>query len=205
MSKPIVLVTGCQKYHTTLLRALPRFRDPAWITVGFVGNPALNEPLYDASAGIVVLPVDDTYERLPAKIHAAFSWAHAMWPDAPGIFKTDDDIIMNTPSDLKRGILENMAEPYWGLFVGMTREGPVNPTRIQARFIDKTLRPTHQKAIYCYGHGYWVAKSAIPHIVAAKDIYESSFLEDVCTGYVLNQQKILPKRLPLPYREEPRK
>jgi hypothetical protein len=97
-------------------------------------------------------------------------------------------------------------EPYWGLFVGRCRAAGVNPLRIEHRFEDTSLRPTHQQAIYCYGHGYWLNRAAMEHVAApaAAEEYRRSYLEDVCTGYVLNQQRIFPKQAVIPYQEIPR-
>ncbi len=82
---------------------------------------------------------------------------------------------------------------------------PVSLARIEHRFDDKTLRPTHQTALYCFGNaGYWVGKQALPIVCAAGAEYKKSFLEDVCTGYVLNQAGFRPEKIPVPCREVPR-
>jgi hypothetical protein len=205
-TRPLFLVTGCQKYRPYLEAALKRFADPRVRIIGFVGDPSetLTIPVWDASASIVTLPVSDIYEALPAKVHAAFSWAAAAFPAAPGIWKTDDDIVYGSKELLMATIQRFVAEPCWGLFVGACPESAVNLWRIQNRFEDASLRPRHQQAIYCYGHGYWLSRAALGPIVAAKADYEGSFLEDVCTGFVLNRAGIVPRRVPLPYRELPR-
>lgn len=205
-TRPLVLVTGCEKYRTYLEASLVRFAHPAFRVVGFVGDPTgtLTAPVFNEATQIVALPVSDIYEALPAKVHAAFSWAAATFPAVPGIWKTDDDIVYANKDHLVAAIQGLAEEPYWGLFVGACRANPVNPWRIQERFEDKTLRPQHQQAIYCYGHGYWVSRAALPLIVAAGDTYRGSFLEDVCTGYVLNRAKLIPKRCPIVYSELPR-
>jgi hypothetical protein len=202
-TRPIVLVTGCQKYRTYLEAALRRFADPHVRILGFVGDPSgtLTAPVWDASANIVTLPVSDIYETLPAKVHAAFAWTAAAFPAAPGIWKTDDDIVYYRKDLLMISLLRFVSEPYWGLVVGACPENPVNLWRIQNRFEDPTLRPRHQQAIYCYGHGYWLNRTALAQVIAAGDTYKASYLEDVCTGYVLNQAGIVPRRVPLPYRE----
>lgn len=206
-TRPLVLVTGCVKYRLYLEAALRRFDHPALCLVGFVGDPdgTLTAPEYDPTTRIVRLPVSDIYEALPAKVHAAFSWAATAFPGVPGIWKTDDDIVYANKDQLVGTIHALVGEPFWGLFVGACRENQVHPWRIQERFADKTLTPRHQQAIYCYGHGYWVSRAALPHIVAAGEIYRASYLEDVCTGYVLNQARILPRRgIRVPYTELPR-
>jgi hypothetical protein len=203
-AKPVVLVCGCRKYEEYLRAALRRLHRPDdWELVGIIGG-ASGEAVYDPATGIVALPVPDTYEALPTKIHAAFSWVAQKWPDAPGIWKTDDDIVYAKLGLLVRALRHYASDPFWGLFVGTCQANVVNPARIMARFEDTSLRPRHQTAHYCYGHGYWVSRAALPHVLAAGDEYSASFLEDVCTGAVLNRVGIYPKRLPLVYSELPR-
>jgi hypothetical protein len=204
-TKPVLFVTGCQKYRQYVDAALIRFANPAWHIVGIVGSAAEEATATATTAtrvgDIVTLPVPDTYEALPTKIHAAFSWIAANYPNTVGIFKTDDDIVFGDMAHLARAIALCEARPYWGLFVGNCRENPVNQARIQMRFDDKTLQPRHQAAIYCYGHGYWVSAAALPHILAAGDEFRASYLEDVCVGAVLNRAGIVPARVALPYSE----
>jgi hypothetical protein len=205
MAKPVVLVCGCRKYEEYLRAALKRLDRPDdWELAGIVGSTAVTAPVWDPVSRIVTLPVPDTYEALPTKIHAAFAWAATQWPYAPGFWKTDDDIVYKSLHLLARSLRQYGSDPFWGLFVGSCPENQVNPMRVAARFEDTTLRPRHQAAHYCYGHGYWVSRAALPHVLAAGDEYRNSFLEDVCTGAVLNRMGIRPKRLPLIYSELPR-
>lgn len=195
---PVVLLCGCRKYEEYLHAALKRMDRPEYELIGILGGGEV--AAYDPTTKILTLPVPDTYEALPTKIHAAFAWTHANRPGIPGIFKTDDDMIFHMDS-LVTNIRDNMTLPYWGVAYGFCRAGPVNEQRIQTRFVDKTLRPTHQMATYCFGWGYWVSKEAIPLVVAAEATYKNSFLEDVCTGYVLNIMGIKPVRIRFPYQE----
>jgi hypothetical protein len=203
MSKPVVLVCGCERYREYLVAALRRLTGPEWELVGVVGGAA-GAPVWDEATRIVALPVSDTYEALPTKIHAAFAFAAAKWPDAPGVYKTDDDIVYQSVPQLAKALVAYAAEPFWGLVTATCRAAQVNPIRIATRFQDTTLKPMHQGAAYCYGHGYWVGRQAIPAVIAAVADYQTSYLEDVCTGYVLNRAGYRPKRLPLAYSELPR-
>jgi len=203
-TRPVLLVTGCQKYREYLTPAIRRFTRPEWRTIGIVGGAATTT--YDPSSGILSLAVPDNYESLPTKIQAAVAWVAQEFPAVPGLFKTDDDIVLADIQHLVGAVAEGIRtdEPYWGLFVGQCRAAGVNPLRIEHRFEDKSLRPTHQQAIYCYGHGYWLNRAAMAHVAAAAEEYGKSYLEDVCTGYVLNRQRIFPKRAVIPYQEIPR-
>ena len=201
-TRPILLVCGCQKYRPYLEKALVRFAHPEWVGVGIVGDPTLSAPRREGN--IIVLPVPDTYEALPTKIHAAMSWVANTYPSTIGVWKTDDDILYHDINTVLAAIKLHHATPYWGLFVGRCREAPVNMVRIAVRFDDTSLRPRHQQAIYCYGHGYWISREALPLIVAAEKDYRESFLEDVCTGYVMNRNRWIPHQATIPYRELPR-
>lgn len=202
MSRPVVLVCGCQKYETYLHAALRRFDRPDFELIGILGSSS-EKATFNPTTKILCLPVPDTYEALPTKIHAAFAWISENRPGIPGVFKTDDDMIFDMNA-LVPTILTNMANPYWGVAAGVCQEGSIHETRIQVRFDDKTLRPSHQRAAYCFGWGYWISAAALPLIVAAEAEYKSSFLEDVCTGYVMNQARINPTRIRFPYKEMPR-
>lgn len=197
-----MLVCGCKKYEEYLHAALRRFERPEFEVIGLLGDS--DEPAsLDPTTKILHLPVPDTYEALPTKIHAAFAWVTANRPGIPGVFKTDDDMLFDM-SVLVPTILSYVVNPYWGVAAGVCQEGAISDSRISLRFVDKSLRPSHQAASYCFGWGYWISAAALPLIVAAEAEYKSSFLEDVCTGYVLNQVHIYPSRIRLPYKEMPR-
>lgn len=199
MSRPVILVCGCRKYEEYLHAALRRFDRPDFEVIGLLGGH--EEPAsLDLTTKILRLPVPDTYEALPTKIHAAFAWVAANRPGIPGIFKTDDDMVFDMNA-LTPIILSNVEKAYWGVMLGVSNAGTIPVSRIEARFVDKTLRPSHQSAAYCFGWGYWISATALPLIVAAETEYKTSYLEDMCTGYVMNKSKIMPTRIRTPYKE----
>ena len=123
----------------------------------------------------------------------------------PGYFKTDDDIEFGDVRRLIAAILTlKDVEPYWGLTYSVCPAAPVNTWRIQNRFCDTSLRPTHQAATYCFGAGYWIGREGMRAIAAAADVFAASALEDVATGFVMNRAGFQPRKLPLPVREVPR-
>ena len=173
---------------------------PEWEVIGIVGGATT---AYDPASKILTLAVPDIYESLPQKIHAAVTWIAENRPGISGIFKTDDDIVVD-PILLAETVVANQHREYWGFAVKTTKAGPITDTQIQLRFTNKQLQPTHQSAKYCFGAGYWLSASVIPRIVAASTDYATSPLEDVCTGYVLNRAKHWPTRIQLPWTEWPR-
>jgi len=198
---PILLICGCRRYEDYLVAAIRRFkRQRGWDVVGLVGGDVTQ---YDPDSNILTVAVADTYERLPAKLHAAFTWIMTNRPLTPGIFKTDDDMVFDQAA-LIDTIYSNLSTPYWGVKVGTCSAGPIDSSRVSARFVDTTLKPSHQAAIYCYGWGYWVSTRALTVIHASGNEYRSSYIEDVCTGFVLNRVGIVPQRIRVPYKEESR-
>lgn len=206
-SRPVLLIAGCRKYQPFLEAAMKRMRRPGWRVIGLMGDPTLPAPVLNGR-GILTVPVEDTYERLPLKLQAAYTWIYETMPTAAGVFKTDEDILYSVSiDDVCRYVVANApTTDYWGLFVGRCNEAPVNEARIAARFDDKTLRPRHQTAVYCYGAGYWLSRRSLGVIAApaARAIYAESGLEDVCTGHVLNTAGIFPTKAPFDYIEVPR-
>jgi hypothetical protein len=200
--KPVLLICSCKAYEPFLHAALQRMAHPAWLVVGLLGGGS--ETAYDPATGILTVTTADTYEALPAKIHAALSWIRREWPEVPGVFKTDEDIYFFSKDELASAINSNLSAPYWGITTDKCKENYVSLLRIAYRFVDKSLRPKHQTAHYCYGGGYWVSASALDVIQTAGDAYNSSCLEDVCTGYVLNQAGIEPVRILVRIKEVPR-
>lgn len=198
-TRPIFLICGCRKYREYLDAAIARMDRPKWRTIGVVGDPDCGAPRLEGQ--IVTLPISDIYEALPVKIHAAFKWAYETFPKAPGVYKTDDDIIYHDMKSLTKAIGLYVSKPYWGLFIGVCPENEINPIRIAERFEDKTLKPRHQAAIYCYGHGYWVSRKAIEVLIANESEYAGSYLEDVCTGYLMNRAGWKPLHVPIAYVE----
>ena len=180
-----------------------RMVHPDWQVVGILGDLTLTAPKLEGA--VLTLPVPDTYEGLPAKVHAGFTWLAAKLPNAVGIFKTDDDIVFPDKAVIHRLIIDNRFRSYWGLRVGSCIEGAIDVDRIESRFTDTSLRPRHQAAAsYAFGGGYWVGREALPVVAAAEATYRESVLEDVCTGAVLNAANIIPVRIFTPHFEQPR-
>jgi hypothetical protein len=103
-TRPILLISSCLKYRADLAQAMKRFSHPDWRTIGIVGGAATT--VYDISSGVLELAVPDSYELLPTKIQAAFSWIYNTFPSSPGVFKTDDDMVYDDLSQLSKAIQE---------------------------------------------------------------------------------------------------
>ena len=199
---PVLLICGCRKYEKYLHAAIKRMTRPEWEVIGIRGG-GIKDANLDEETRILTLPCDDKYETLPFKLYSAYRWIFENRPGLPGIFKTDEDIMFDLPK-LAATVEANVALPYWGVTLSMCKTGPVPIGRIQTRFDNTSLRPTHQSAVYSFGAGYWLSAEVLPTICAAGDEYAKSSLEDVCTGYVLNKGGWGPKKYPIPFAEVPR-
>jgi len=200
IQKPVLLICGCRKYEAYLHAALRRMDRPEFELIGILGDLSVTSPTFDPKTRILTLPVSDTYEALPSKIYAAFAWIYQERPGIPGIFKTDDDMTFDMGA-MTQTVLGNMKRPYWGVAVGRCKAAQIPQSRINNQFCDKTLRPSHQAAAYCFGWGYWISANTLPLLIAASTDFQSSVLEDVCTGYVINRAGIAPVRIRFPYKE----
>ena len=198
-TKPVLLVCGCRKYEEYLHAAIRRFDRPDYEVIGLLGGDTES---FNAATRILTLPVPDTYEKLPIKIHAAFAWVHENRPGV-GVFKTDDDMTFDMDA-LVATVGANTQIPYWGITASLCKASPIAPQRIMLRFEDTSLRPSHQTAAYSFGAGYWISTAALPLVVAAAADYANSFLEDVCTGFVMNRAGIMPHRIRFNHKEMPR-
>ena len=191
---PILLICGCRRYKEYLTAAIERFgRQTGWEVIGVVGDAETN---FDPNTRVLTVAAKDTYETLPAKLHAAFMWISKHRPLCPGIFKTDDDMVFDRVA-LVDTIYSNLVVPYWGVKVDACSAGVIENVRIGPH-------AKHQAAVYCFGAGYWISAKALKVVLSAGDDYRSSYIEDVCTGFVLNRVGIVPQRIRVPYKEESR-
>lgn len=202
MTKPVLLICGCRAHEPYLHAAIRRFNHPSWEIIGLIGGGSATS--YNPELHLLEVTAPDTYEALPQKLHAAFTWLTTHRPDAPGVFKTDDDIIVTHLQELVDAVATRNAEPYWGFVNHRCHAGYVHINRVKSRFTDPTFRPKHQAARYCFGHGYWLSAAALRIVAAATADYATSYLEDVCTGYVMNRAGYEPQAVPIAYREIPR-
>jgi hypothetical protein len=185
MDEPILLICGCQKYKQALFRAIKRFQHPSYRVIGIVGDLTLPTHF---NGVYLSLQVEDTYEALPMKIHAAFAWIHINYPNAAGIFKTDDDIHFENINTLVEQIQIHKSVPYWGHRIISAPAGPYRDSDYKRYSI--SVRPMRDKSHYCAGNGYWVSKLLIPIVVNSKLFQYGA--EDSIMGTVLNGAGYIP-------------
>ena len=185
MNEPILLICGCQKYKESLLRAIKRFQHSSYRTIGIIGDLSLPTHF---NGVYLSLQIEDTYEALPMKIHAAFAWIYKNYPDAAGIFKTDDDIYFENMGTLIKQIQTHKSIPYWGHRVINVPAGPYRDSDYKR--YSNSVRPLRDESHYCGGNGYWVSKLLIP-VVVNSTLFQYG-AEDSIMGTVLNKAGYKP-------------
>lgn len=206
--KPILMICGCYKYEKNLLNAIQRFKNSNYKIIGVLANPSLPTSTIELSIDdpqdtiMLCVNTEDTYEALPFKIQAALTWISINYPDAPGVFKTDDDLVFESIETLADKINAHSHLDYWGVQRDYCNAGPICCNRIATRYNDTQLRPLLQTATYCYGAGYWVSMKAIKSIESSQRVCYGS--EDVMMGSILNENGFYPEWIPIRWTEEPR-
>jgi hypothetical protein len=195
MTEPILLICGCQKYKSSLEKAIIRFTNPAYRVIGILGD-IVNPTQFNGS--ILSLQVDDTYEALPRKIQAAFRWIDENFSSTAGVFKTDDDIFFDDQGDFVKTILDNTSIPYWGVKQQVLKSGLVRTQQV-AKYTNPSEKLHYPGANYIWGHGYWISKSVLP--IITKGVTLTKGPEDVLIGSLLNKAGYVPKEIYIKYRE----
>jgi len=196
MTEPILLICGCQKYKFSLEQAIIRFTNPAYRVIGILGDKNIPTQFDDS---ILSLQVEDTYEALPKKIHAAFRWIHENFPDTVGIFKTDDDILLENKALFIKTVLENIKIPYWGFKQQILPKQCLINRQI-LKFENKLLIKPHPAVNFVHGAGYWVSKDLIITVIKS-EMNDHYGPEDVYLAAALNKAGHIPKSIPLKFIE----
>jgi hypothetical protein len=200
-SKPILLICGCTKYKQSLLSAIRRMEQPGYRIIGIVGNPEL-ETSFDETTHVLTLKIEDTYEALPFKLQAAFTWIYDHFPDSPGIFKTDDDIYFKNYSILANKITKYKDIPYWCIKKDSCIKHSMHRKTIKKRYNNKILHINIPTSTYCWGAGYWISRKSMNYIIKSDKLNYGP--EDVFFGNILNKHKIIPDSIKIDWKTKKR-
>jgi hypothetical protein len=198
--RPVLMILGCEKYIKSLELAVERFKSDSYTIVAVTGGGS--ELIYNPP--FLILPVSDTYDDLAKKVYSAFEWIYAHFPQTVGVFKTDEDIVLDNMVLFEKVILDNHSLLFWGLKTEKVEGGIVDSGKIDEKFATKEYTRTYPASHYCYGHGYWLSRLALRTILKHKTEYDWQHLEDVCTGSCLNRYGITPVEFPIKYTEADR-
>lgn len=196
--RPVVMILGCKRYRQSMDLAIKRFTSPMWHVVAVEGGG--DTTTYSDESHILTLNVEDTYDRLPIKVYKAFMWILNKWPNAVGIFKTDEDIWFKDVKELEMNIAMKHMQLFWGMRAEKVEGGPLSDLST-SKMVDKTPGKTYPASHYCWGHGYYVARGALELLKDCNGDYDTQYLEDVCTGACLNRFGITPSLIKMKYIE----
>lgn len=198
-----IVICCCYKYHKNYELCLEKWKDTMskyssvfrfFYIFGTIGTTKYNENTH-----ILQIDVEDTYDALPKKICKAYEYILTNYPNTKGIFKTDDDIEFTNYDLLPLELLtiSQSSIDYAGMFLDQTKTASlIHPLRLQKfSTIKDNVVYSYDKAIYCYGAGYYISKKAIKYICNDSEYVYSRHLEDVTIGYILNKYDIFPTQL----------
>lgn len=159
----------------------------------FIGDMSLSENYkVDEENKIVYLKIPDNYESLSLKTYYAMKFISENYLDKiSGIFKTDDDIILDVDK-LSNCIDENKEHKYFGVkaFSG-GYESNYHFGKCESIELNKTTSFI-PKSNYCAGGGYYISKELITNILDNIEIFENVIFEDAAVGVAMNKFNIDP-------------
>ena len=159
----------------------------------FIGDITLSEDYkIDEENKIVYLKVPDNYESLSLKTYYAMKFISENYLDKiSGVFKTDDDIILDIDKLIKC-IDDNKEHKYFGTlatsgdYYSDYHFGKCESIELNSK---KLFIPESK---YCAGGGYYISKELINNILDNISIFEEVIFEDAAVGVAMNKYNIYP-------------
>ena len=206
-----VAVIGCVKFQASLHASIARWGGvplrrggvPA-VVVGFVGGGSgSGPPCCDPATRVCTLPVPDTYEALPAKVHAAFSLLASALPTLFGVVKTDEDLGWASSYRSKlAGALAGVADshPYWGNNQLRRPAGFLSDLALTKWSVRPPAPVPHPPSVFATGPLYYVSAASVKILLQHPAPFQLPGSEDILVGAVLNEAGIQPGRPRSPLR-----
>jgi hypothetical protein len=162
----------------------------------FIGDMTLSEDYkVDEENKIVYLKVPDNYESLSLKTYYAMKFIYENYLDKiSGVFKTDDDIILDIDK-LSKCIDNNKEHKYFGILAtSWGQDSEYHFGKCESIEMNKT-KSFVPNCRYCPGGGYYISKELITNIIDNIKIFEDVIFEDAAVGVVMNKYNIFPFNL----------
>jgi hypothetical protein len=162
----------------------------------FIGDINLLEDYkVDEENKIVYLKVPDNYESLSLKTYYAMKFINENYLDEiSGIFKTDDDIIIDVDK-LANLIGDNQKYKYFGLVAKSNGyDSTYHFDKCESPEINKTVSYVPE-CEYCAGGGYYISKELINNIIDNISVFNDIIFEDCSVGVAMNKYGVYPKDL----------
>ncbi len=147
------------------------------------GDPLLNEE-YIKKNHILTLKCGDSYDDLTDKTFKMLEVCNILYPELIGLFKCDDDIILNVNrfNVFLRRLINFQHYDYVGVVTFTYNEKGT-----------KEYNTLH--AQYCGGPLYYLSKKSINTLL--ENPITKGYYEDNCIGYNLNKNNIFPLNFPI--------
>jgi hypothetical protein len=189
----LILSHSKSKFREEQKNHLLNTNNDRFIFYYFIGDMNLSENYkVDEENKIVYLKVPDNYESLSLKTYYAMKFISENYLDQiSGVFKTDDDIILDIDK-LSKCIDENKKHKYFGVGAGSGAYesdyhfGKCESITLNSR---KLFIP---ECKYCAGGGYYISKELINNILDNIKIFEDVIFEDAAVGVSMNKYNIYP-------------
>lgn len=140
----------------------------------------------------IVLNTDDTYDNLNKKTLLLLKTVYNLYPSIKGIFKCDDDVIININyiNKLINKLLMNEINDcnYIGNMVNINKSYIIEKNLIEKNLIENI----NQNISYCGGPLYYLSNKSIKLFSNTK--CELINAEDIMIGYHLNMYNIYPNK-----------
>lgn len=141
----------------------------------------------------LILKVGDDYTSLYAKTLRMCRVINALYPSIIGMFKCDDDIIVNMQAiAFFLGSLARFSNIHYSGTACMVHEKENNDNYLIATGKNIQAVITTPAALYCGGPLYYLSNKALNIITADTEDYSAIFYEDMIVGHILNKQGIYP-------------
>lgn len=135
----------------------------------FVGNPDQKEPwLYNEKENLLTICCEDDYLNLPNKVYLFLVISKLLFPNMLGVFKTDEDIVINLPN-LYHLLENNKHIPYYGRYVsGKSYYSNYLSTKSHVTDVYPEFKQYYikvEEGAYCSGGGYFINQECIKIIL----------------------------------------
>lgn len=184
MNDYIFIVYSCKKNIEKANKIYTRIYNKITNTKVYIiyGDESIKEKYTIVDDKYIILNVKDDYDHLNYKTLLLFQTFHIAFPEMKGLFKCDDDVILNL-NDVNKSISRISDIDYAGR--NIIRDNDV----LWREKNGQDAYPTYQ-CNYCGGPFYFLSKKAIEYFIA-KEV-KMIYYEDMMVGYHLNQYNIYP-------------
>lgn len=198
----LFIIYSCQKNLVSAITLRNLYFEPckSWLAsmkmsvIVMYGDPQLNSDFeLNPATGVLKLRVIDDYHNLANKTLMLFKTIYHVFPNIKGVFKCDDDVIININSlnYFINDTLKNHPIHYAGM-ASVTEPRSHDDAHLMLRNISNAGALNTPFSMFCGGPLYFVSNTGLRAIAMADNSVTSIYYEDKMVGYILNQHHIYP-------------